>query len=307
MYTSRGVENTMAEAPIDPQLDLLACSQGNPAAGAMAYPYFASSLEPWTSLFDSMGGLSQATQDPGLMDSDPYSDTASSFSFGNDQTAQFIMSPVQGASSLNPDDSPGNTSIASVASISELGASSKPETSTNTNTNINSDINTNINASSPNAKRSAPKPSKSTKSKRGTRRSRSDSDKQELVKLRNRVAATKCRQKKKVNIDNLKEMQDMLQAQNDKLRAEFQQLRMEVGEIKNHLINHTGCNDANINRWVENEAKGFVKKLVTNGERQRMESISSVEGNPMAAMQMQPFEGASNSNMPLNDPYMGLE
>jgi hypothetical protein len=307
MYTSRGIENTMAEAPIDPQLDLLACSQGNPAAGAMAYPYSASSLEPWTSLFDSMGGLSQAAQDPGLMDSDPYSDTASSFSFGNDQTAQFIMSPVQGASSLNPDDSPSNTSIASVASISELGASSKPETSTNTNTNINSDINTNINASSPNAKRSAPKPTKSTKSKRGTRRSRSDSNKQELVKLRNRVAATKCRQKKKVNIDNLKEMQDMLQAQNDRLRAEFQQLRMEVGEIKNHLINHTGCNDANINRWVENEAKGFVKKLVTNGERQRMESISSVEGNPMAAMQMQPFEGASNSNMPLNDPYMGLE
>ncbi|KAM0521733.1 hypothetical protein ACHAPE_002293 [Trichoderma viride] len=289
----------MAEAPIDPQLDLLACSQGNPAAGAMAYSYPEPSLEPWTSLFDSMGDFSQVTQDPGLMDSDPYSDTASSLSFGNDQTAQFLMSPIQGASSFNPDDSPSNTSI------SELGGSSKPETSTNTNTNMNSDINANINASSPNTTRSAPKPTKSTKSKRGTRRSRSDSNKQDLVKLRNRVAATKCRQKKKVNIDNLKEMQSLLQAQNDKLRAEFQQLRMEVGEIKNDLINHTGCNDANINRWVENEAKGFVKKLVTNGERQRMESISSIEGNPMAAMPMQPFEGASN--MPLDDPYMGLE
>lgn len=302
MYTNKGVETAMAEAPIDPQLDLLACTQGNPAAGAMPFSYSAPSLEPWTSLFDSMGDFSQATQDPGLMDSDPYSDTASSFSFGNDQSAQFIMSPTQGASSFNPDDSPSNTSI---ASNSVLGASSKTETSTNTNTDINTNINTNIDVSNPTTKRSAPKPAKSTKSKGGARRTRSSSDKKEQVKQRNRVAASKCRQKKKVNVDKLKEMQAHLQAQNDRLREEFKNLREEVGQIKNHLINHTECNDANINRWVENEAKGFVKKLVANGERQRMESISSIEGNPMAAMQMQPLEGVSN--MPLDDPYMGLE
>lgn len=279
-------ENTIpeAQAPIDPQLDLLTGSQGNPTA---------TSFELWNSMFESMGEFPQATQDPGMMDSDLYSDTASSFSFGTDQNAQFLMSPIQGAS-LYLDDSPSNTSISSTASYSEPRAGSK--TGTLANTNIHA-------SNSPNTKENASKTT--SKSKRGHRRSRSDSEKKAQVKQRNRVAASKCRQKKKVKVDELKEMQSLLEAQNNELRMQFQRLREEIGQVKSDLINHTGCNDANINRWVENEAKGFVKKLVENGERQRMESISSIEGNSMGAMQMQPFEGVSN--MSLDDPYMGLD
>jgi uncharacterized phage infection (PIP) family protein YhgE len=285
---SMNLENAMAEASTDPQLQLLT---GNLPTEAMPFPYSSASFEPWNSMFESMGDFPQATQYPGMMDSDPYSDTASSFSLGNDQNAQFLMSPIQGAS-LNPDDSPSNTSI---TSISEAGPSSKPKTS------LNASINTNISASNLSSRKNA---SKTTKTKKGHRRTRSDTEKKEQVKQRNRVAASKCRQKKKVKVDELKEMQTHLEAQNNDLRLEFQRLREEIGQVKSDLINHTECNDPNINRWVENEAKGFVKKLVENEERQRMDSISSMDGNPMSAMQMQPFEEVAN--MPMDDPYMGL-
>lgn len=264
-------ENTMPAAPIDPQIDLL--NQGNTNLEAMAYPYSAP-LEPWNSMFDSIGEFAQPTQDTGMMDSDPFSDSASSLSFGNDQNAEFLMSPVQPSNNWN--DSP-STSI--TTTLSESGAN----TETNTKT-----------------KKSA---SKSTRSKKGHRRNRSESEKKEQVKQRNRVAASKCRQKKKVKVDELKEMQSALEAQNNNLRMEFQRLRQEIGQVKSDLINHTDCNDPNINRWVENEAKGYVQKLVQDDERQRMASISSSSGNAM--MQMQSFEDMSN--MPSEDPYMGLE
>ncbi|KAL7925865.1 hypothetical protein ACQKWADRAFT_202866 [Trichoderma austrokoningii] len=271
MNMNMDLESTMPEAAIDPQLQLLT---GNPAPEAMPeampdtmpFSYSSTSFEPWNSMFESMGEFPQAT------DSDPFSDTCSSFSMGNDQ---FFMSPVQGAT-FNPDDSPSNTSI---GSISELGGVLKPETSTNT------DITPKKNAS------------KTTKTKKGHRRARSETEAKEQVKQRNRVAASKCRQKKKVKTDELKEMQLHLEAQNNDLRNEFQRLREEVGQLKSVLINHNSCNDPNINRWVANQAQGFVKKLVENDERQRMESISSMEGNPMGGIQMQS----------LGDPYMGLD
>ncbi|KAK1242676.1 hypothetical protein MKX08_005488 [Trichoderma sp. CBMAI-0020] len=283
------LESAMPETAIDPQLQLLT---GNPAAEAMPFSYSPASFEPWNSMFESMGAYPQAAQDPGMLDSDPYSDTASSFSLGNDQNAQYLMSPIQGAS-LNPDDSPSNTSIASTL---EPGPGSKAETSANTDTNVNT------NASNPSTKSNT---SKATKTKKGRRRTSSASEKKEQVKQRNRVAASKCRQKKKVKVDKLKDMLARLEAQNNDLRKEFQKLREEIGQVKSDLINHTECHDPNINRWVENEAKGFVSKLVAKGERQRMESISSIDGSAMAAMQIQPLEGVSN--MALDDPYMGLD
>jgi len=284
MRSMMNLENAMPEAPVDPQLQLLT---GNPATDTVPFAYSSTAFEPWSSMFESMGEFPQATQDPGMIDSDLHSDTSSSFSLGNDQNAQFLMSPIHGAS-LNPDDSPSNTSI---ASTSEPGPSSKPKTSAIPNINAGNTTNKNI--------------LKTKRTKKGHRRTRSESEKKEQVKQRNRVAATKCRQKKKVKVDELKEMQSHLEAQNNDLRMEFQRLREEVGQVKSSLINHTECNDPNINRWVENEANGFVKKLVANGERQRMESISSMNENAMAAMQMQPLEGVSN--MPLDDPYMGLD
>lgn len=270
-------ENTAPTALVDPQLDLL--NQVNAATETMPYTYSAG-FEPWNTMFGSTGEFPQTTQDDGMMDSDPYSDTASSMSFGNDQNSQFFMSPIH---SLNPDDSPGNTSIAT--SLSEPGASNKPETLTNTNTNTNTNINTNNNTNTNTTSDTKKKALKTAKSKKGHRRSGVESEKKEKVKQRNRVAASKCRQKKKVKVDELKDIESNMEVQHGRLRLEYQRLCKEIGELKSELINHSACNDANIDRWIQNEASGYVQKLVDVEERQRMESISSLNDNPMGSIQ----------------------
>ncbi|KAK0755991.1 hypothetical protein N5P37_011459 [Trichoderma harzianum] len=122
------------------------------------------------------------------------------------------------------------------------------------------------------------------------------------IKQRNRVAASKCRQKKKEKVDELKEMKSSLEARNNDLHMEYQQLRQEIGQVKDELIHHAECNDPNINRWVENEAKGYVVKLVRNNEWQRMGSISSADG----VVDVMHMSSLHETAMPSEDPYMGL-
>ncbi|KAL7940058.1 hypothetical protein V8C42DRAFT_349780 [Trichoderma barbatum] len=105
-----------------------------------------------------------------------------------------------------------------------------------------------------------PKAKKATKA----RRCRSEVEKKEQIKQRNRVAASKCRQKKKEKVDELKQMKPSLEARNNDLHIEFQRLRQEIGQVKSDLIHHTECTDPNVNRWVKNEAKGYIEKLVRN-------------------------------------------
>lgn len=203
-----------------------------------------------------------------MMDSDFHSDETSSvsFSLGTGQDIQFPLSPL--GDTVNMDESPGNTSISTA--LSEAGTSADKKT-TKTTTH--------------------------TKAKK-TRRRRSETEKKEQIKQRNRVAASKCRQKKKEKVDELKEIKQSLEARNHDLHVEYQRLRQEIGRVKSDLIHHTECNDPNIDRWVENEAKGYVQKLVRNDEQQRMGSIGSADGFA-EVMRM-------NSIHEAGDPYMGL-
>ncbi|KAK8041215.1 hypothetical protein PG994_014222 [Apiospora phragmitis] len=75
---------------------------------------------------------------------------------------------------------------------------------------------------------------------------------------RNRVAASKCREKKKDWTKDLEETKIGLESQNSHLRMEYATLVNEVGEIRAQLMTHAGCHDANIDKWIENEAKRFV-------------------------------------------------
>ncbi|KAI1215093.1 uncharacterized protein F4807DRAFT_405869 [Annulohypoxylon truncatum] len=109
---------------------------------------------------------------------------------------------------------------------------------------------------------------------------------------KNRVAATKCRQKKKEWVSDLEETRFGLESQNNHLQMEYSSLRNEITQIKSQLMEHAGCNDPNIDKWIENEAKRFV---VGAGERydhmlanlghapgltNRQESFSSASGYP---------------------------
>ncbi|KAI1138797.1 hypothetical protein F5Y05DRAFT_412672 [Hypoxylon sp. FL0543] len=77
---------------------------------------------------------------------------------------------------------------------------------------------------------------------------------------KNRVAATKCRQKKKEWVSDLEEARFGLESQHNHLQLEYSNLRNEITHIKSQLMEHATCNDPNIDKWVENEAKRFVLK-----------------------------------------------
>lgn len=256
----------MTAALVDPQLELM--DQATAIQG-MQYQYaLPTTFEPWNSMFESIGDFPRSTQGLDMMDSDFHSDETSSvsFSLGTGQDIQFPLSPL--GDTVNMDESPGNTSISTA--LSEAGTSADKKT-TKTTTH--------------------------TKAKK-TRRRRSETEKKEQIKQRNRVAASKCRQKKKEKVDELKEIKQSLEARNHDLHVEYQRLRQEIGRVKSDLIHHTECNDPNIDRWVENEAKGYVQKLVRNDEQQRMGSIGSADGFA-EVMRM-------NSIHEAGDPYMGL-
>ncbi|KAL7948422.1 hypothetical protein V8C42DRAFT_314396 [Trichoderma barbatum] len=259
-------EPAMTATLIDPQLQLLGQVT---LAESMQYS-LPTSFEPWNSMFENMGEYTQDTHDVGLMDHEFQSDSTTpvSYSLGDDQDVQFPLSPLEDG--VNLDGSPGSTSIST--GLSETGTSTGNKTP------------------------------KATKGKKGRRRRRSEEEKKEQIKQRNRVAASKCRHKKKEKVDELKEMKSNLEARNNDLHLEYQRLRQEIGQIKSSLIHHTGCNDPNINQWVDNEAKGYVQKLVRNDEQQRMGSIGSADG----AVDSIRMRSIHETVMPSEDPYMGL-
>ncbi|KAI0119411.1 hypothetical protein F4814DRAFT_238943 [Daldinia grandis] len=75
---------------------------------------------------------------------------------------------------------------------------------------------------------------------------------------RNRTAATKCRQKKREWVTDLEEMKCDLENQHNHLQREYSDLKNEITQIKSQLMDHSSCNDPNISKWIDNEAKRFV-------------------------------------------------
>ncbi|KAI1327989.1 hypothetical protein F5Y16DRAFT_398862 [Xylariaceae sp. FL0255] len=81
---------------------------------------------------------------------------------------------------------------------------------------------------------------------------------------RNRIAAMKCRTKRKEWVHDLEETKTELETQNSTLHLELDGLNHEASQIRAQLMAHANCNDCNIDKWIENEAKRFV---IGTGER----------------------------------------
>ncbi|KAF7560497.1 hypothetical protein G7046_g3634 [Stylonectria norvegica] len=77
---------------------------------------------------------------------------------------------------------------------------------------------------------------------------------------RNRIAASKCRKKKKEWVSDLEETKYWLEQQHTNLQREYNGLVNEVSQMKNHLMAHASCNDPNIDGWLEMEARKFIQK-----------------------------------------------
>ncbi|KAI9898758.1 hypothetical protein N3K66_007118 [Trichothecium roseum] len=117
---------------------------------------------------------------------------------------------------------------------------------------------------------------------------------------RNRIAASKCRQKKKEWVHELEETKTELEAQHVHLHREYNSLLEEVSNMKNQLMAHAGCNDANIDQWIDLEARRFVQKTTDQSPGTRRKSSAGSIGSffsqpsiqdPM--MQMSPLADAA--------------
>ncbi|KAF5562606.1 transcription factor atf21 [Fusarium phyllophilum] len=84
---------------------------------------------------------------------------------------------------------------------------------------------------------------------------------------RNRIAASKCRQKKKVWMRELEETKENLENEYNALQSQYSDLMGELTTIKNQLMDHASCNDANIDQWLDNEAKKYVQRIATQARQ----------------------------------------
>ena len=83
---------------------------------------------------------------------------------------------------------------------------------------------------------------------------------EELRKSRNRVAANKCRQKKKESAAKLEERSVTLQRRNARLEAELQALKAEIVRLNSLLMAHANCGDLNIDKYIQNQAERIVAR-----------------------------------------------
>ncbi|KAL2197551.1 hypothetical protein P885DRAFT_34863 [Corynascus similis CBS 632.67] len=104
-------------------------------------------------------------------------------------------------------------------------------------------------------------PPKKRKTRRTKRESNTAEEAQKRNKFleRNRVAASKCREKKKQYVSELEATKMDLELRNAHLKVEVDSLVAEIGALKHRLMAHAKCNDPNIDRWLNNEARKFVQ------------------------------------------------
>ncbi|KAK4151316.1 hypothetical protein C8A00DRAFT_17279 [Chaetomidium leptoderma] len=76
---------------------------------------------------------------------------------------------------------------------------------------------------------------------------------------RNRIAASKCREKKKLYVSDLEDSKIGLERLHGELQSEVNDLTAEISALKHRLMGHAKCNDPNIDRWLNNEARRFVQ------------------------------------------------
>jgi hypothetical protein len=103
-----------------------------------------------------------------------------------------------------------------------------------------------------------PKKRKSRKTKRDPENGVEEHKRSKFLE-RNRIAASKCREKKKQYVSDLEETKIGLETQHAHLQMEYNGLLGEVSGLKHHLMTHAKCNDPNIDRWLNNEATRFVQ------------------------------------------------
>lgn len=127
-------------------------------------------------------------------------------------------------------------------------------------------------------------------------------DKKEKYREKNRLAAAKCRAKKKENIEDIEVKHRKLSAMNSSLKKQVQDLRGELTGLRTHALNHQDCN-CQIARYNINQAK----RVALGAEAPSPSMGFGGTGGHMSYMQSPPGLGGmgrmpshSNFNSPSN-------
>ncbi|UKZ72540.1 hypothetical protein TrVFT333_000170 [Trichoderma virens FT-333] len=122
-------------------------------------------------------------------------------------------------------------------------------------------------------------PPKRKMARRGAAAKKEDAAQRSKNLERNRIAASKCRQKKKEWVLELEETKSGMELRHNSLRVEYFALLDEVTRIKNQLMAHAGCNDPNINFWIEKEALRYVERCMDPPAERRPSIAANAPGS----------------------------
>ena len=104
---------------------------------------------------------------------------------------------------------------------------------------------------------------------------------------RNRIAATKCRLRKRDEATTLADLERQLSEKNKKLTTYLDDLTADIYHLKTQLLRHTDCNCELIQKYIAAEAKKSVNKVVEN-------SVSPDQ--PMGTGSISPEYGTSRTS-----------
>lgn len=128
---------------------------------------------------------------------------------------------------------------------------------------------------------------------------------------RNRIAANKCRLKKKREHQQIQNNLHDETARHDSLMAELHTLREEIWTLKNSVFAHASCNDRHINKQLANMSENLVGaspdqlQLSSPSVSSRSWSVGSGVENGLEASVNVASELASNTTtLPPMDPAL---
>ncbi|KAF1732552.1 Transcription factor atf21 [Beauveria bassiana] len=120
---------------------------------------------------------------------------------------------------------------------------------------------------------------------------------------RNRAAASKCRQRKKRWQEGLESKKIALESRYKALHIETKDLMEEVAILKNIVIAHAVCDDANIDDWIRNEADNFVRRMsgTQNAPVVSATPDSAAAGSESMAQMRSPTQGLLTATPAMTD------
>lgn len=121
-------------------------------------------------------------------------------------------------------------------------------------------------------------PRKRTRSTKKIKKEPLEDHKRNKFLERNRIAASKCREKKKQFVSELEETKGSLEQRHAHLQVEYNALITEVGTLKHELMGHAKCNDSNIDSWIANEARKFVQTSDLFGHQRAAAVTAAAQG-----------------------------